>query len=244
MKNLSLLLIISLFFLSACDKENPVEDPPVAAFTIANDGCIAPCTVNFTNTSTNATTYLWDFGDGTATSADASPAHLYNNAGTYTAKLTATGEGGTHTATKTVTINAPQYFITFKADNTPVSLSEVSGSRNTTSNPRTLTIEGTAAGGSNPNFKFFTTETFIGFSQGLNIGTHSGTDPGHYTEYTNASGTLFSTVNDADGMDLFISDISYTNGGEVAGTFSGTMETAGGAVVNITEGKFKVQFKN
>lgn len=52
--------------------------------------------VSFTNTSTNATSYLWDFGDsGSSTSAATIVTHQYNTAGPFTAKLKATGAGGT-----------------------------------------------------------------------------------------------------------------------------------------------------
>lgn len=43
----------------------------------ATPGC-APLAVNFTNSSTGGTDYLWDFGDGT-TSTDVSPSHTYIN---------------------------------------------------------------------------------------------------------------------------------------------------------------------
>jgi hypothetical protein len=44
--------------------------------------------IYFTNSSTNASSYLWDFGDGAeATSTNAS--HIYTGAGTYTVKLSA-----------------------------------------------------------------------------------------------------------------------------------------------------------
>jgi len=62
-------------------------------------------TITFTNTSTNATSYAWNFGDG-ATSAVTNPAHAYTSAGNYTVQLTATGSGGESTATNNVTITA------------------------------------------------------------------------------------------------------------------------------------------
>lgn len=43
-------------------------------------------TVDFTNTSTNAFAYVWDFGDGTG-STDVNPQHTYTAAGTYTVTL-------------------------------------------------------------------------------------------------------------------------------------------------------------
>ncbi|MBK8185307.1 MAG: PKD domain-containing protein [Candidatus Competibacteraceae bacterium] len=57
--------------------------------------------MTFANSSTgNVTGWLWNFGDGT-TSADKNPSKAYSNAGTYTVSLTATGPGGSNTATKT-----------------------------------------------------------------------------------------------------------------------------------------------
>lgn len=53
-----------------------------------NDSLCLPGAVGVTNSSTNATDYLWDFGDGSATStASVPPPHSYTAAGTYTLKL-------------------------------------------------------------------------------------------------------------------------------------------------------------
>jgi len=48
----------------------------------------APFTASFSNTTTYATGYLWDFGDGEQ-SSDAEPRHVYAQPGTYTVTLTA-----------------------------------------------------------------------------------------------------------------------------------------------------------
>lgn len=79
---------------------------PIANFTIANNNCEAPCTVTFTNTSANASTYAWDFADGSsATTKDAS--RNYPNPGTYNVKLTAANVVGTsNTKAQDVTIKA------------------------------------------------------------------------------------------------------------------------------------------
>lgn len=62
---------------------------------------------SFTNTSTNATSYLWDFGDGT-TSTEVSPTHVYATHNVYTVKLTATNASGkTASLSKTIDIQAP-----------------------------------------------------------------------------------------------------------------------------------------
>ena len=52
--------------------------------------CNLPSTVNFNNTTLNANTYNWDFGDG-GVSAATNPAHTYTSVGTYTVKLKANG---------------------------------------------------------------------------------------------------------------------------------------------------------
>lgn len=65
---------------------------PTADFAKTNNGCEGPCEITFINLSVNATSYLWDFGDGDS-STDTNPQHVYQDAGTYQVKLTAiTGE--------------------------------------------------------------------------------------------------------------------------------------------------------
>jgi len=73
---------------------------PVAAFSATPLGGTTPLEVTFTNTSTNAISYSWDFGDGN-TSTTASPVHTYIAAGTYTVSLTATNTDGDDVETKT-----------------------------------------------------------------------------------------------------------------------------------------------
>ncbi|MGE0637779.1 MAG: M4 family metallopeptidase [Bacteroidia bacterium] len=53
-------------------------------------GCSIPFTVNFTNLSTNAGTFTWNFGDGN-TSTSTNPSHTYTSFGNYTVTLTADG---------------------------------------------------------------------------------------------------------------------------------------------------------
>jgi hypothetical protein len=83
------LSICSLALVTSCGKED--EDPkPVAEFSYVADGL----QVTFTNESENATSYVWDFGDGSATSTVESPTHTYADFGTFTVVLEATGPGG------------------------------------------------------------------------------------------------------------------------------------------------------
>ncbi|HNP53912.1 MAG TPA: PKD domain-containing protein, partial [Ferruginibacter sp.] len=50
--------------------------------------CMAPLTVNFSNNSSGAVSYSWDFGNG-ITSTQPNPSYTYNNMGNYTVTLTA-----------------------------------------------------------------------------------------------------------------------------------------------------------
>ncbi len=79
-----------------------VQAGPSAGYTVAASGN----TANFTNTSTNATSYSWNFGDGTPASTMANPSHTYSAEGTYTVVLTATGPCGTSTSSQQVIISS------------------------------------------------------------------------------------------------------------------------------------------
>lgn len=66
-----------------------VPDKPVAGFTALPLQATQDEAVVFTNTSTGATAYLWDFGDD-VTAIDQNPSHIYSDTGRYTVTLTAT----------------------------------------------------------------------------------------------------------------------------------------------------------
>ncbi len=80
--------------------------PPTASFSAnPTTGC-APLTVNFTNSSTGATSYSWTFpGGNPATSTETNPTVVYDIAGVYTVTLTASNANGSNTATETITVN-------------------------------------------------------------------------------------------------------------------------------------------
>ncbi|MFI5129509.1 MAG: PKD domain-containing protein, partial [Chitinophagales bacterium] len=71
-----------------------INSKPTVDFTV-NDStsCQAPFTVQFTDLSPGANTWLWDFGDGN-TSTLQNPSHTYNTFGTYTVALTITTATG------------------------------------------------------------------------------------------------------------------------------------------------------
>lgn len=65
---------------------------PIADFDASENGCV-PITIEFTNHSTWATSYKWEFDDGSV-STEVNPSHIYGKAGKYQVKLTAYGDGG------------------------------------------------------------------------------------------------------------------------------------------------------
>ena len=67
----------------------PKGEAPRALFGYSENGLV----VTFENLSQNATSYLWDFGDG-KTSTEENPVHEYADYGDYTVKLTATNASG------------------------------------------------------------------------------------------------------------------------------------------------------
>lgn len=85
-------------------------DPPVAAINSApSTSGAAPFTVTFTDASGGCPgiAWLWDFGDGTATSPDQDPpAHEFLAVGTYTVTLTVWNNQGFDSATQDITVDA------------------------------------------------------------------------------------------------------------------------------------------
>ncbi len=88
---------------------NEPPDAPRANFTASTTSGDAPLRVEFTNTTTgNATSFTWDFeSDGRIDTNAENPIHTYQTPGTYNASLTATGEGGSTTATQQITVTQP-----------------------------------------------------------------------------------------------------------------------------------------
>lgn len=90
----SFLLLAGAF--SACKKDETTPSADIF-FTVSISGN----DVTFTNETTGAVSYKWDFGDGT-TSTEASPTHTYPGKGKYVPTLYATTAGGRVTEGSTV----------------------------------------------------------------------------------------------------------------------------------------------
>lgn len=84
---------------------------PVADFTAETTDAFRGVPVQFTNTTQGQdSTWLWDFGDGTTSTAK-NPEKTYTVNGTYTVKLTATNSAGSTTETKAdyITVTTKKY---------------------------------------------------------------------------------------------------------------------------------------
>ena len=93
-KGLPLAVLSAFIILVGCREEYPAagsipdNTPPEANFSFAQLASDNYLEVTFTNLSTSATDYLWDFGDGNS-STDTEPVHIYAAEGTYTVTLKA-----------------------------------------------------------------------------------------------------------------------------------------------------------
>ncbi len=87
---------------STSDEVDVIEstDIPVASFTSE----MSYLTAAFTNTSSNSTSYIWNFDDGN-TSAEMSPTHLYSSEGTYTVSLKAVNSCSADSTESTIEIH-------------------------------------------------------------------------------------------------------------------------------------------
>lgn len=88
-----------------------VDPIPVPAFT-SNIVCFNTAPTVFTNQSTGATTWHWDFGDGN-TSTQQSPTHTYGTPGTFTVTLIVTSASGCKDTLPLVAIVNPLPVATF-----------------------------------------------------------------------------------------------------------------------------------
>jgi len=106
--SIAVLTVLSVSLLITSCEEAPV---PTAIFSTSIDGM----EVTFTNSSTDADSYAWDFGDG-GSSIDMNPVHTYAANADYSVSLTATGEGGDDIMTQTVTIDVSAFIATWMVD--------------------------------------------------------------------------------------------------------------------------------
>jgi PKD repeat protein len=83
----------------------PALPPPTASFAPLTANPVAGQPVGFSDQSSNATSWSWNFGDGGASSLQ-NPAHTYALAGTYTVTLTVSNATSSSTTARTISVAA------------------------------------------------------------------------------------------------------------------------------------------
>jgi alpha-L-rhamnosidase len=153
--------------------------PPVAGFSGTPTNGAAPLSVTFTNLSSNATNYVWSFGDGNtlSTTSKANVTDIYTNAGSYMVVLTAAGLGGTNSLTNTA------YIV---VTNPPPPVAGFNGTPTNGAAPLTVTFT---------NLSSYATNYVWNFGDGNTLSTTSRTNvtdtyanPGSYTVILTATG--------------------------------------------------------
>lgn len=102
MKKLLIVLITATVSFTACKKAQTIAPTtPEATFStniVTGNEPLELQTIELTNNSTDNSTYLWDFGNGT-TSTEKNPTVSYNLHGIYNIKLTVTNANGLSSTT-------------------------------------------------------------------------------------------------------------------------------------------------
>ncbi len=106
-------LVFILFFLSGY-----AVSGQTASFTEDYISGCSPLVVHFTNTSTGATSYTWNLGNGVSTGTT-NASTSYTAAGTYTVTLTAYNGSSSSVSTVIITVY-PTPTVSFYADDTAV----------------------------------------------------------------------------------------------------------------------------
>ena len=108
------------------------SNTPVADFNASSTSGSAPLNVSFTDNSTNATSWYWNFGDG-SNSTEENPTHNYSTAGNYTVILAVNNTNGWSAKTQEITVQNGLPVVDFSADNSSGSVQFTDLSQNATS---------------------------------------------------------------------------------------------------------------
>jgi len=82
----------------------PDAAPPTAGFTLAYTRLCGPTQVTVSSTSSGATSYSWDFGDGTTATGPTPPPHAYSIANVYQVSLVVHNSNGLDSAKQQVVV--------------------------------------------------------------------------------------------------------------------------------------------
>ncbi|MFY0607032.1 MAG: PKD domain-containing protein [Cyclobacteriaceae bacterium] len=86
--------VIAILVLASCSEGEP-EPLPTASFSLSTYQAKVGEVITFENTSIDAKTYFWEFGDG-QTSSEKEPSYAYSVAGNYEISLNVSNESGAH----------------------------------------------------------------------------------------------------------------------------------------------------
>lgn len=183
-------------------------------------------TANFFNTSTDATQYTWDFGDGSAFSSETNPSHVYAAEGSYTVKLTASNACGMNTYEQLIVIAiAPVANFTWMLSGECA--------------PFTLSLQGNSTGGTPTNWLWQVSNLSTNLTSTEQNPTFLINDPDLYSIMLTASNTAGSSsisesvfvggainptltinVNICEGDSYFWNGTDYDTEGEYSATFT------------------------
>jgi len=123
MKKLLFAALLTLFFFPDCKKNDTTSSPqPLKACFAPSRTRIGPGDpVTFSNCSSGASSYLWDFGDGSQPVSSISPVYSYQYSATYSVLLTA------YNADKTKSDTVSLYIIVDTAYYAPLAVISTQG---------------------------------------------------------------------------------------------------------------------
>jgi len=106
MKNVYKLLILTIILtVYSCKEDEKPAVIPTTTFTHDRTFIETNEDITFTNNSSDAVSYSWDFGDNSSPSTSENPVHTYTTTGNFLITLTGTSETGDETiSTSTVTV--------------------------------------------------------------------------------------------------------------------------------------------
>jgi PKD repeat protein len=139
-------------------------EEPVADFTFDKNNVKAPVTVNFTNTSTGADIFNWNFGDNEVSEAK-DPPHEYKIWGNLNVTLTATDKksGKSNSLTKVLILIPPEPVANFSMSTTRAKVNEIVNFTNTSTYTKTVSWsfgDGTTSTEQNPSHSYPNVGTF------------------------------------------------------------------------------------
>jgi PKD repeat protein len=203
---------------------------PVAGFVGSPTSGDYPLTVNFTDQSTGAASYSWDFGDGVGTSAEASPSYTYTAAGVYTVTQTVTNACGSDQLVRTD-------YITVTEPPPPPPTADFAGSPTSGDNPLTVNFTDQSTDG----------PTSWSWDFGDGVGTSTLQNPS-YTYTAAGTYTVSLTATNAYGSDVETKTdyITVTEPGQNEKAYAGSEVTTYGTVngdytrTHISDGVYEV----